>query len=126
LRLKLDENLGRHGQKLLADAGHDVATVSQQGLSSARDGDLIQVCKTEGRCLVTLDLGFANPMTFNPSTYVGIAVLRLPRRPGPRDIDRLVETLAGGLATQDIHGKLWIVEPGRVRIHQQGEEGTDG
>lgn len=53
-------------QKLLRQAGHDVATVVEQGLTSADDSVLIGVCHSEKRCLVTLDLDFSNPLQFNP------------------------------------------------------------
>lgn len=65
MKLKLDENLGQAAVKLLKKAGHDVATVVEQKLSSASDHHLIQVCKEEDRCLVTLDLDFSNPLVFN-------------------------------------------------------------
>jgi predicted nuclease of predicted toxin-antitoxin system len=127
LKLKLDENLGRRGQEILALAGHDVSTVAQQHLQGIVDAELIERCRTEARCLVTLDLGFASPLIFLPSRYAGIAVLRLPSKPSSVDLAALVQTLADALQTEGLAGKLWIVERGRIRIYQEEtkSEGND-
>lgn len=118
MRLKLDENLGQRSMELLREAGHDVATVVGQGLSGATDRSLIKICQSEHRCLVTLDLDFGNPLLLKPSDYSGIAVLRLPSRSMPDDLIDAVKTLIGGLNRENIEGKLWIVQKGRIRAYQ--------
>ncbi len=123
MKLKLDENLGLRGKAILLAAGHDVCTVVEQSLAGYEDRALIERCHTEGRGLVTLDLDFANPLVFQPSQYPGIAVLRLPPRPSHADLLALVQTLANALEHDPIVGKLWIVEPARIRIYQ--EQPTD-
>jgi len=121
VRLKLDENLGRRAADVLSSHGHDVQTVLQQGMSRAPDEEVIRVCQSEQRCLVTLDLGFGNPLIFDPPAYSGIAVLRLPGRPSHQDIVDACHSLAVGLEKSDVIGKLWIVQRGRIREHQSND-----
>ena len=118
MKLKLDENLGRQGIQLCIAAGHDTATVLDQGLTSAPDPRVIEVCREEGRCLVTLDLDFSNPLIFDPHKYAGIAVLRLPKKACHEDLLDAVRTLLAGLALREIAGQLWIVDRGRIREYQ--------
>ena len=122
MRLKLDENLGLRGAGLLKNAGHEVATVSGQSMCSASDRELLSACRRENRCLVTLDLDFANPLVFPPSKFCGIAVLRLPPKPAPDDLLDAIRTLAIGLEQFPIDARLWVVQRGRIRKYQpEGE-----
>lgn len=125
MKVKLDENLGHRGSDILQQAGHDVATVVEQGLRTAPDREVIERCRREGRCLVTLDLDFGNPLRFKPAEYAGIAVLRLPHRPSHQDLLDVVRTLVGGLALDEIHGRLWIVERHRIRKYQPQDDDSD-
>jgi len=117
VRLTLDENLGRRCRELLLEAGHDVSTAQEQGLCSSPDPHRIAACRDERRCLVSLDLDFANTLLFNPAEYCGIAVLRLPPRPELNDMVNAVHTLMGALGKEDVAGKRWVIRPGRVRIY---------
>lgn len=123
MKFKLDENIGQRGRQLLLVAGHDIATASEQLLTGATDSQLIAATSAEKRCLVTLDLDFANPLLFPPQHYSGIAVLRLPERASQEQLLTLVRTLCKALQTEFIDGRLWIVEIGRIRIYQ--EESSD-
>jgi predicted nuclease of predicted toxin-antitoxin system len=123
VKLKLDENLGNRAVTLLSLAGHDVATVPGQGLCSTPDVELINICRSEGRCLVTLDRGFGNRIRFKPSDYAGIVVIRLPNQAKPEDLREAVETLILGLEEADIEGKLWIIRRREIREYQAIEEG---
>lgn len=116
MKLKLDENLGGSAFRYLGQAGYDVSTASLQKLCGADDRRLIEVCATEGRCLVTLDLDFSNPLQFPPASYAGIIVLRLPKQPSGQDIIDCLATIAAAIpAGSDLSGSLRIVSKGRIR-----------
>lgn len=116
MKRKLDENLGGSARRYLEQAGYDVSTVNLQSLCGADDRRLIDICATEGRCLVTLDLDFSNPLQFPPASYAGIIVLRLPKQPAGEDIIDCLATIAAAIPVgSDLSGSLRIVSKGRIR-----------
>jgi hypothetical protein len=81
-----------------------------------------EVCAAEGRALVTLDRDFGEVLRFPPEKSAGIIILDIgPRTTVQGIIDRLRDFLAVVEITP-VAGALWIVEPGRVRIHVQGHD----
>jgi predicted nuclease of predicted toxin-antitoxin system len=107
---------------LFSAAGHDVQTVFQESLQGASDQQLYEACCAEQRCLVTLDLDFADVLRFPPTHSGGIAVLRLPRNPTLSLLEALIRQLLHTARTVPLEGRLWIVEVGRIRIHQSDED----
>lgn len=122
MRAKLDENLGRSCAAILAEAGHDVATVHAQGMSSWPDEKVLSACVHEERTLITLDLDFSNPFRFPPAPTAGIVVLRLPSPYTRSGLQDALRSLNAALESQSVTGRLWIVQPGAVR-EWQGSEG---
>lgn len=124
MNFKLDENVGRRGVELLRSAGHDVVTVRDQGLQGADDEAVFKVCCAEGRALITLDHDFGQVMRFPPEVSHGLVILELPSR---ASLQALLDRLRDFLAVLDagpLGNELWIVEPGRVRVHQRESEET--
>ena len=109
--------MGRSALEVLIQAGHDAETVLQEGLSGTDDEDLFRICQLEERALVTLDHNFGQTLRFPPKSSFGIAVLELPRRLNPQSVIARLKELLVLLDRRRIYGELWIVEPGRVRIH---------
>jgi len=119
MKVKLDENLGLLGKSLLEADGHNVMTVAEQELSGTEDKKLYQHCRDEGRILVTLDHDFGQTIRFPPEGTPGIVVLECSGRISPSMILARMTELTTLLRTRSIDRELWIVEPGRVRIHER-------
>ena len=121
MKFKLDENLGARTLSTFAEFGHDVETVSSERLNGVSDPVLFTACSAEGRCLITLDLDFADVVRFPARDSPGIAVLRAPQSASPRLLASLIRDLLAALKNESIAGRLWVVEPGRIRVHEPAE-----
>lgn len=117
MKFKFDQNMDPRGAAILQQARHDIFTVKEQNLTGANDEVIAEVCQTESRCLVTLDLDFANTILYPPQDYWGLVVLRHPK-PTAKSLLELVRQLSSSLQNMDPTHKLWIVEPGRIRVRE--------
>ena len=117
MKFKLDENLGSRTAELITAKGHEVHTVSDEKLHGAGDRSLFEICASEERCLITLDLDFADVVRFPPHEGAGVAVLRPSRTVSLNLLTDLVRSLLNALEREPIAGRLWVVEIGRIRTH---------
>jgi predicted nuclease of predicted toxin-antitoxin system len=118
MKFKLDENFGTRTQDIFKSAGYDVQTVYEQSIQGCSDEYLYELCCTENRCLVTLDLDFANVIRFPPTNSCGIIVVRVRPNPTLEMLEQLIRQVLRAVNQQPIKNELWIVEFGRIRIHQ--------
>ncbi|TDJ70219.1 MAG: hypothetical protein E2O38_11885 [Proteobacteria bacterium] len=68
--------------------------------------------------LVTMDYDFTNVLRYPPHQTSGIVVINLPGRTSITLLKNLVTSMLNMISVEGIRGKLWIVEPGRIREHE--------
>lgn len=88
-------------------------------MSGAPDERVYEVCRDEGRVIVTLDHDFGQTLRFPPEVTAGIVVLECKGRVTPTMILARLTEFITLLRARPIESELWIVEPGRVRIHER-------
>ncbi len=92
-------------------------TVRDQPLEGAADPVLYAVCVRERRVLVTLDRDFGEVLRFPPAPGAGIVILDVGSRASVSTIQGRLQDFLTVARDEPLDGKLWIVAPGRVRIH---------
>ena len=117
MKFKTDENVPVEVSSLLRRHGLDSLTIVQQAMSGFKDEDVATVCREEGRILITLDLDFADIRAYPPGHFPGLVVLR-PTTQARAAVLSLVERIIPLLSTEPLYGKLWIVDPKRIRIRE--------
>ncbi len=112
---KIDENLHEEVAVLLRQHSHDAVSVFDQHLQGHPDDDVAAARCREGRVIVTLDSDFANILTYPPTQYAGIIVMRL-HDPSRLPVLAAMRRLLPLLATEPLVGHLWIVDDVGMRI----------
>ncbi|MGD0152995.1 MAG: DUF5615 family PIN-like protein [Thermacetogeniaceae bacterium] len=115
----MDENIGASIQRIFRNAGHDTQTVRDQKIEGCSDETLFKTCCSENRCLVTLDLDFSNVLRYSPESSAGIAIIRAPKSANITVLRDLARQFLQVVDRMPIAQQLWIIEPGRIRIHQE-------
>ena len=121
MRWKIDENIHPDVASFFRSRGHDVATVWSQGLQGTPDANLAKVCQAERRSILTLDVGFANILSYPPEAHAGIVVLRLVNQ-SRASLMRVVEQVVERLEKTSIEGTLWVIDEDRIRVRVAGPD----
>ena len=124
-RLKLDENLSRHLKPRLSAIGHDTTTTAEENLLSKPDSKVARAAFSEGRMLLTLDVGFGDLGKYPPGSHPGILLFR-PQSLGPLEVNEYVASRMRNLDLDSLTGCTVIVEPARLRIRRPEEHANGG
>lgn len=117
MRIKLDENLSERLKPLIAEQGHDVTTVAEEGLAGAKDPVVCAAANRESRLLVTVDRDFGDLRKFPPGRHHGIVLFR-PRNRGYQVVNPLVLQFVREVNLSELDGCLVVVDRDRVRVRR--------
>ncbi|MBE0446739.1 MAG: DUF5615 family PIN-like protein [Actinobacteria bacterium] len=115
MQFKIDENLPIEIAELIVNAGYDAKTVNDQQLKGTKDAILIDMCSSEDRVLVTLDIDFSNIRAYPPEDFPGIIVVRANHQ-AKQHLIKIFKRIMPLIGRESLKHHLWIVEETRVRI----------
>ncbi|HLF03632.1 MAG TPA: DUF5615 family PIN-like protein [Dehalococcoidia bacterium] len=115
--MKLDENLPGRVAALLRDDGHDVATVTDEGLGGSVDTVVAQAAAHEGRMIVTLDRRFADIRRHPPGQHPGMLILQV-RDQRPMLVEATLRALLDQHHLEDLAGCIVVAGLGLIRVRR--------
>lgn len=121
MKFKIDENLPVEIADMLREVGYDAKTVNEQQLQGIPDKILIDLCKTENRIFVSLDMDFSNITEYPPHNYCGIIVLRILNQ-SKKHIMNVFNRIIPLINIEDLRQRLWIVDETKIRIRDGCED----
>jgi predicted nuclease of predicted toxin-antitoxin system len=112
VRVLLDQGVPRRAAAVRRDAGVDAAHVSEVGMSTARDADILAWCREHAAVAVTLDADFHAAIALSGEAAPSAIRLRVQGLKGP-EVGRLL--LEGGSWTASACSKARGIETGALR-----------
>jgi predicted nuclease of predicted toxin-antitoxin system len=114
----IDEDIARSTGNLLADAGHEIIDIRDQGLRGAEDERIFRFAQSKKAILLTGDIGFGNLIKFPPGSHHGILIVHFPNELPVLEINRQILLALSQLKNIDLSRNLTIIEPGKIRIRR--------
>ncbi|HEY1344811.1 MAG TPA: DUF5615 family PIN-like protein [Streptosporangiaceae bacterium] len=117
MKFKLDENLPVSFARALTVCGHDVDTVTAEGLTGAGDPDVVAAAAADTRVLITLGRGMGDIRSYPPGSHGGIVVLRLTDQSAPA-VSEAISELANWAEIEALAGAVAVLQRGALRIRR--------
>ena|ERR1041385_1102319 len=117
MRIKLDENLPADLVPALRSLGHDVESVTSEGLSGHPDPDVWNAAQAEERLLITQDIRFGDARMFTPGQHAGFVLVRL-KNPGLRAINAKLHSVFTTENVDSWRGCFVVISDFKLRIRR--------
>jgi predicted nuclease of predicted toxin-antitoxin system len=117
MKLLLDQGLPLSAAALLRDVGIDTIHVGEIGMSEAKDAEIIQRARDEGRVVATLDADFHTLLALDEATSPSVIRVRIERLRAQALTDLLLTVIAECQEELE-QGSAITVEPSRIRIRR--------
>lgn len=114
MKFKVDENLPAELAADIKAAGHDAATVFDQGMIGDVDSAIMSHVQSEGRVILTMDKGIADVRAYPPAQYPGIVLFR-PGNMGRSQTLAFVRQHLPALLQSALSGHLFVVSDSGIR-----------
>ena len=114
----IDEDIARSTGNLLADAGHEIIDIRDQGLRGAEDDKIFRFAQSKKAILLSGDVGFGNLKKFPLGRHHGILIAHFPNELPTQEINRQILHALSQLKDTDLSRNLTIIEPGKIRIRR--------
>lgn len=120
LRFFLDQCVPYSVMEPLQNAGYEVELVKDHIPIDSPDPIVIAQAQALDAILLTLNGDFADIINYPPANYRGIIALQLKNSPKalPAIMMRLLSYLNEHSESEHYHGKLFLIEPHRIRIRE--------
>jgi predicted nuclease of predicted toxin-antitoxin system len=118
LRFFADHCVPRAVQTSLASAGHEVLALKDHLPTDAPDPSVIAKAQELDAVLLSVNGDFMDIVTYPPADYKGIIGLQVRNHPEvlPEIVRKLLEYLTAHPDPAHYEGKLFLVEPHRIRV----------
>lgn len=118
MKLLVDQNLAGRVAALLRDAGHDAVHVSERGLATADDGEILALARTEERVVISEDTDFGALLARAGASAPSFVLLRAAEPLTPDQQGSLLVANLGAVEDELAAGAVVVFSRGRVRVRR--------
>lgn len=95
--------------------GFEVESAIEKGLDKTPDEEIFDRILKKSLILLTFDHDFGNTVRFDIRSSLGVVIVYIERMSRAKIIERTVRFFKG-IKKSELRGKLFIIEPARIRV----------